>query len=389
MSLLGGGGGGGDNRYTHELLTFAIALMFLLPLMINLYQIDTAEPIANEKYIEELNAQYTAFTGSEPVSESVWGLTGIYTPYTGGSYGYTDDGWLYGSKIVEYTPTQYSEGPTAYTASDVYDGGDYLIDYPVYRYTEVGSIYEGISVGDTYSSVAFDTTQKSNIFFTPNNKVVTDKGYYYEYTGYRYAFSPLTDLYGWNENGDQVEIVANSSSLSLIWYDYYGQSSGIAGQLIITGSDSGVAYLTANEIVQAFDSNTNTSKFEMQFNGVSCNLYIRIDPYYTSSGMSVAECYERGYWSVMVTSLSTSVSSYTGTDYKLNVYNIANTIVDLLTFNLDSYGFSPLVSTVASAVVVVPLYVGLISMGMTFTPLLIGAGALAVFQGFTWLSDWF
>lgn len=388
MSILGGGSSGGDNRYTHEILTFAIALMFLLPLMINLYQVETAEPIPHMGYIEELNDQYEAFTGSAPTSEAVWGLTGIYTPYTGGAYGYTDDGWLYGTKVVNYTPTQYSEGPTAYTVSDMIPVDDYYVDSPVYRYQSVGSIYQDVNVGDTYASVAFDTNQKSNIFFTPSSKVVTDKGYYYEYSGYRYAFSPLTNLYGWGENGEQVEIVANTSSLSLIWYDFYG-SSGVAGQLIITGSDSGVAYLTANEIVQAFDSNTNTSKFEMQFNGVSCNLYIRIDPYYTSSGMSVAECYERGYWSVMVTSLSASVSSYTSTDYSLNVYNIAGTIVDLLTFNLDDYGFSPMVSTVASAVVVVPLYVGLISMGMTFTPLLIGAGALAVFQGVSWLGDLF
>ena len=388
MSLLGGGGGGSDNNYVHGLLTFAIAVMFLLPLLINLYQVDTPEPVEYSEYIDELNEQYRAFTGSEPVSESVWGLTGIYTPYTGGSYGYTADGWLYGGKVEEYTPTQYSSGTTAYTVASREVVNGTVTEYPVYRYTEVADISQGVKVGDTYTSVSFDTAQKSDIFFSGAGKTEVFGGYYYEYSGYRYAFSPLTDLFGWADNGEQVEIVANTSSLSLIWYDYYG-SSGIAGQLIITGSDSGVAYLTANEIVQAFDATTNTSKFELKFNGVSCNLYVKLDPYYTSAGMSVAECYENGYWSVMVTSQSASISSYTSTDYELSIFNISQTVWDLLTFDVEQYGFSPLVSTIASVGFVIPLYIGMISLGMTFTPLLVGAGALAVFQGFSWLTDWF
>lgn len=387
MSLLDLGGGGSDNRYTHEILTFAIALMFLLPLLINLFAVPTAEPVSYQEYIDQLNDEYTNMTGSSPTSESVWGLSGIYLPYTGGSYGYTADGWLHGGKIHDYTPSQYSNGPTSYIVSDRDTSGDEVVNYPVYRYTDVPDISTGLDVGDMYTSISMDASQKSDIFFSPASKVETMQGFYYEYSGYRYAFSPLTDLYAFDSNGDQVKIVANTSSLSLIWYSYYG-SEGIAGQLIISGSDSGVSYLTKNEVVQAFNSTTNASKFEMQFNGVTCNLYVRIDPYYTSGGMSVAECFDNGYWSIMVTSNSANVSSYTSTDYELSIFNITETIIDLLTFNLEDYGFSPLVSTVASAVVVVPLYVGLISMGLTFTPLLFGAGALAIFQGLSFLGDW-
>lgn len=388
MSLLGGGGGSTDNWYTHLLLTWAIVALTLLPLCISLYHIDTPEEVDPNEYLESLNAQYKEFTGSEPVSESVWGLTGIYTPYTGGSYGYTPDGWLYGTKVHDYTPSQYSQGETAYTVTDRDTSTGTVVEYPVYRYSDVADISQGISVGDTYTSVAFDSAQKSDIFFSESGKVSTPLGYYYEYSGYRYAFSPLTNVYGWADNGDQIEIVANTSSLSLIWYSYYGDD-GIAGQLIISGSDSGVSYLTANEIVQAFNSTTNTSKFVMKFNGVSCNLYVKLDPYYTSAGMSVAECYEQGYWSVMVTSQSVNVSSYTSTDYKLSIHNIGGTVWDLLTFDLDSYGFSPLVSSICSIVFVAPLYIGMISLGMTFTPLMIGAGALAIFQGISWLGGLF
>ena len=91
----------------------------------------------------------------------------------------------------------------------------------------------------------------------------------------------------------------------------------------------------------------------------------------------------------MVTSQSASISSYTSTDYELSIFNISQTVWDLLTFDVEQYGFSPLVSTIASVGFVIPLYIGMISLGMTFTPLLVGAGALAVFQGFSWLTDWF
>lgn len=386
MSLFGGGGT--DNRYAHEILTFAIALMFLLPLMINLYQVDTPGPLKWQDYIDDLNNGYSSMTGSTPTSEAVWGLTGIYTPYTGGSYGYTSDGWIYGTEIHTYSPSQYSQGQTAYIVENrgLVDGT--VTDYPIYRYSSVPAISQGISIGDTYTAVAFDVNQKSDIFFTPSSKQTMGDRFYYEYSGYRYAFSPLTDLYGWDDNGKEIPIVANTSSLSLVWYSFFGDE-GITGQLIISGSDSGVSYLTKNAIVQAFDSTTNSSKFALKFNGVSCNLYIRIDPYYTSAGMSVAECFENGYWSVMVTSQSASISSYTSTDYQLSIFNISETIIDLLTFNLHDYGFSPMVSTIASAVVVIPLYVGLITMGMTFTPLLLGAGALAVLQGVSWLGGLF
>lgn len=375
-----------DNSYVHGMLTFAIALMVLMPIGITLFvSSDDVPDTTNSDYLEQLNKGYADLTGSAPVSESVWGLRGIYTPYTGGAYGYTDDGWLYGTKIYEYSPSQYSSGPAAYSVTSRAEANGQVSDLPVYEYSSVPQNRTDLAIGDMYTSVSFDVNQKSDIFFTSSGKTEIGDNYYYEYSGYRYSFAPLQDIYGMDNNGDAVPIVANSSSLSLIWYDYYG-SSGISGQLIITGSDSGVSYVTANDIIQAFDGTTNTARFKMQFNGISCNLYVKMDSYYLAGGMSIEDCYNSGYWSVMVTSLSTTVSSYTGTDYSFNIYNVFDTIIDLLTFNLDDYGFSPMVATIASMVVVVPLYVGLISIGLSCYPVLLLAGALAVFQGMSWLG---
>lgn len=378
-----------DNTYIHGLLTFAVALMFLMPIGISLFADKDHQPdLTYKEYLDQLSRSYSDFTGSAPVSESVWGLRGIYTPYTGGSYGYTADGWLYGTKIYDYSPSQYSAGPTSYTVTARNTADGQVTDLPVYEYSQIPSNRTDLKNGDMYTSVTMDVNQKSDIFFTNAGKVPFGDHYYYEYSGYRYSFAPLQDIYGMDNNGKSVPIVANSSSLSLIWYDYFG-SSGVSGQLIITGSDSGISYVTAQDIIQAFDGTTNSAKFEMLFNGVSCNLYIKLDSYYISSGLSIEDCYNSGYWSVMVTSLSTSISSYTGTDYSFNIYNIFDTLIDLLTFDLQSYGFSPMVSTIASAVVVVPLYVGLITIGLSCYPVLLLAGALAVFQGASWLGGLF
>lgn len=371
---------GGDNYYTHALLTFAIAIMFLLPLGINLIMPEELEPGEYQDYIDSLNNEYRNITGSLPTSEAIWGLRGIYTPYLGGAYGYTDDGWLYGTKIYDYTPSQYNGGDTSYTVSsrETVDGA--VKDLPVYEYVTVPANLKDVKPGDMYTRVSMDVSQQSEIFFTPGSKQYWGGHWYYEYTGYRYSFSPFYDYDMYDSSGETVNIKAQSSSLSLIWYNYYGDT-GISGNLVISGSDAGISYLSDTDIILAFNSLNNTARFPLVFNGVECNLIITIDPYYTSSGLSIEECYNAGYWSVMITSQSINYNSYTGTDNAFNIYNVVDTVIDLLTFDLEHYGFSPMVSTVASCVVVVPLYVGLISIGLTCYPILILAGILGVIQG--------
>jgi len=183
-----------------------------------------------------------------------------------------------------------------------------------------------------------------------------------------------------DNDGNRIPVTANTTSLSLIWYEYYG-NSGISGQLILTGSDSGVAYLTAQQIIYAFNNTTSTAKFNMTFNNVDMNVYIRINPYYLSQGLSIEECYNRGYWEIMVTSISTDVDAYNTTEFSFNIYNIFDTLIDLFTFDTADYGISGTMGTICSLVMVIPLYCALISIGITFYPALLIAGILAAIQG--------
>ena len=229
-----------------------------------------------------------------------------------------------------------------------------------------------------------DANNKSNVFFTPGGKVEQGSFFYYDYTGYRYAFQPLANYSAQGSNGQAVPVVATTTSLSLIWYEFYG-ASGISGQLVLSGSDSGVAYITAQEIITAFNSVTSTAKFGMTFNGIEMNVYIRLNPAYIAQGMDIQQCYNYGAWEILITSLSTDSNAYTQADYSMNVSEIWKTLIDLFTFNTADYGLSGWLATLASLVMVVPLYAALLSIGMTFYPALIMAGILAVFQGWSFL----
>lgn len=370
--------GGADNNFVYAKVIFALALLFLLPTALTIY---TGIDGNVDDTVNEMTEGYRDFTGAVPTEEAVWGLTGIYTPYSGGDhYGHTEDGWLYQDIVgpegsTGYTPSQYA-GSEDMRYSVAKDAGG------LYHY--LGDTKNGnFKTGDLYTSVTMDYKQKSNIFFTESGKTEQDNGFfYYNYTGYRYAFQPLADYQARNADNQAVDVTATTTSLSLIWYDYYG-SEGISGQLVLTGSDTGVAYLTAAEIVRSFDSITSTSKFTMTFNGIDMNIYIKLNPYYISQGLDVKQCFNQGYWSIMVSSMSTATDAYVGTDFTFNPADIFNTMIDLFTFNATDLGLSGWTATIASLLFTVPLYAALLSIGMSFYPVLIMAGILAAIQGFT------
>lgn len=385
MKFGGGHGGGSGNGEGYGLILMGAVILVTLSLFINFCypNIETQNDV-----LEELNGQYLDFTGSSPSSESVWTLTGVFSAYgtdaSGNAYdgfGHTPDGWLYGARIVNYSPTQYNTDPTAYSAT--YDEQE-----NVYKYAQTSTTYNKHNQGDLYGSVVMDVGKKSDIFFSSSGKVTEGDLFYYAFTGWRYVWQPVDSYVTKNHDGQEITVVPNTSSLSLIWYDYYGGeggpgTSGLAGQLIIV-SDYGTAYLTSAEIISAFNTDTSTSKFVMTFNGVDMNVYIKLDPSKLSAGLTVGECYEYGYWSVMVSSVSVNADSVLSSDYEFNPYNIFMTMIKLLTFNVGDYGLTGLSAALASFVIVIPLLVGIMVLGLNNYIVLILAGIYGVLSAFSW-----
>ena len=395
-------GDGGNSKFAYGMLIFAMAMTLLLPIGLSIYAPSTA--ISNDRNTQEQLEGYYSFTGTSPSREAIWSLTGIYTPFgidrygesNTTQYGHTDDGWLYGDSIEVYEPSQYKDTNYGYTVTKG-DDGLYRYAYNVVTVPDDPGVPDGPThqenqsvtyagnhkSGDLYNEVSFDPTKKSPIFFTESMKNEQDGFFYYQYGGYRMAFQPTSSYRTQNADGDTINVIPNTTSLSLIWYQYYTSSqSGLSGQLIISAQDFSVAYLNSAQIIQAFNSTTSTAKFTLTFSGVPINLYIRIDPIQLANGLSVQQCYDLGYWSVMVTSLSTDSSAYMQSDNALNPYAVFDKIVGLLTFNYEDFGISDDMGILCSLLIVVPFYAGLIAICIGGgLEMLIMVGILAAIQG--------
>lgn len=364
-----GGNSGGGNATEYKLIAFALTIIVFTPIMFTLFvpQIDDRD-VAWEDEIKSIEQQYYNQTGTTSNAEkNIWTLTGIYTPYEGGTFGYTDDGWMFGTKIRYNAPSQYSSTlafPGKLEATQADNG--------LWYYTSVPENMTGITVAPTdsagkitstngatvYSNVSFDRSHKSDVFFTSSTKTETDGHYYYNFSGYRYVFQPLSD-YKTLAGGNTVQVKATSTSLSLIWYEY-ATLSGIAGQLAISGSDYGVSYLTSADIVRAFNSSNYTSTFDMTFNSVQMHLAIRLDPSRLSAGYTIEQCYNQGFWSVMVYSDAVA-ESMSSPSYEFSASNILDTLISLFTFKIaDEYDIDGWLGLFASMMVTAPLYIALL-----------------------------
>lgn len=411
MALVGGGGG--DTAYTHGLIVMALVALLLTPMfMVNLAPGAYSGPDADE--VLDGYERMTGQTASTKVS--VWPLTGIYLPYTGEfidddsgqtiTYGYTKDGWLYGSEVKSYTPYQYRSTSQEYTvykdSEGVFrywqDSKDYNESYGTGhkghwgiatqkdvddgKAENVGDRFERDYAGDLYSEVNMDSQQTSDIFFVESSRREDGNGYFtYDYSGYRYSFQPISNYTAQDQDGNNIPIVATTTSLSLIWYQYLGGlQSGISGQLVISGSNGGIAYLNAANIVSAFNSNTSVADFDLVFNGIKMTVYIKIDPTALSSGMTVEQAYNAGKWSIMVTSLSVDSSAYLGTDFAANPMQILETVFDLFTFHMSDYNISPAIGAIVSLIYSATFYAALIAILLDKEYLWILVGILAAIQ---------
>lgn len=358
-------GGGGSSNWTFGMIIMTLFIMFLLPTALAAF-----DQSQTDETVEELLDGYLAFTGDSRQDEAVWPLTGVYTPYEGDTYGHTEDGWLYGTSLQTYSPSQFpSADPTSYTVEKAKD---------FFRYTS-SSDYGGWDEGDIYKAVSLDVSEKSSVFFTEKGKTEQGDFFYYDYTGLRYSFQPIASYTARADDGSTVEVAAGSTSLSLIWYSFY-TASGLSGQLQIAGSSSGVSYLSSSEIIRAFDRTTSTATFDMVFNNLDMHVHIRILPYYLSEGYSVKECYDNGYWEVMITSTSADAKAYTSATYDFSFTQILTILFDLFTFNADEYGLTGIAGILATLTITVPLYATLLVIGLEHEWVLILLGILTAVQ---------
>lgn len=391
--------GGGNAEWTNVTIFMCLAIAFLMPFVTSIFLPNQF----NEDDVNDLFDDYYEMTGQQAQTKTaIWTLSGVYTPVIEGESSLTTpDGWMAGSIIREYSPSQFQGTPEAYTVYQD-DNGIYRYRYNSADYNEqTGTGHRGTwqwdettnqyvksdTPGDIYSAVAFDMQHTSNIFFTESQRTMMGDNFYFNFSGYRYSFSPISDYTTLDQNGDRVPVIATSTSLSLVFYQWYSQS-GISGQIILSGSgpNGGVAYINSANILSAFNSVTNSASFEMVFNGgITMNITVRLSPTFLST-YSVQDAFNLGYWSVMVTSLSADANAYVGTDNALNPMKVLDVALKLFTFDWSGYNLSDSVSMLVTVLFSMFLYAGLITLCLEYNYLWILVGILAAIQSLTSLG---
>lgn len=382
-------GGVANASFIKKSLLFSIMSMFLLASLLAIFLPEQHEGGLQQE-LDSLTGGYYNITGSNPVSEEIWGLSGIYTPYgkaADGSdsdrWGTTADGWIYGARIYEYEPSQFQKDPALQPEG-------YKVKYDdstgLYYYIEAGDNIrdelklqnldaEDPQLGTVYTHVAFDPDHRSDRFFTPGGRQQVEDGFTYDFSGWRYSFSPLRDYKASND----LSVDRTTTSLSMVWYNYHG-TEGLAGQLMLSGSDSGVSYITGKEIREKLDMSTFAARFDMIFNGIDMHVYIRLDPWAFTHGYDVESCYDNGFWSVMVTSpsITTDTSGFTLSAFSPD--RVFDIVIGLLTFETSHFGLTGIAATLCSIFFTISLYTSLLAIGIENLPVLILTGILAVIQ---------
>ena len=391
--------GGGNAEWTNVTIYMCLVIAFLMPFVTSIF----LPTQFNEDDVNNLFDDYYEMTGQQAQTKTaIWTLSGVYTPVIEGESSLTTpDGWMAGSIIKEYSPSQFQGTPEAYTVYQD-DNGIYRYRYNSADYNEqTGTGHRGTwqwdettnqyvksdTPGEIYSAVAFDMQHTSNIFFTESQRTMMGDNFYFNFSGYRYSFSPISDYTTLDQNGDRVPVIATSTSLSLVFYQWYSQS-GISGQIILSGSgpNGGVAYINSANILSAFNSVTNSASFEMVFNGgITMNITVRLSPTFLST-YSVQDAFNLGYWSVMVTSLSSDANAYVGTDNALNPMKVLDVALKLFTFDWSGYNLSDSVSMLVTVLFSMFLYAGLITLCLEYNYLWILVGILAAIQSITSLG---
>lgn len=393
MLMLGGSNSGGiEFEYKH--IVWALIIMITLPLILPLVAPTVVSGDWEEEITDIEDTYYRQGGQNATATVNIWALQGIYTPYSGSTWGRTSDGWLYGELVDTTTPSQYSgaywTGET-FTAERNPENGLYYYTSAPTNVPDIvaaaddgngGYVFDGATI---YSSVTMDRAHKSDVFFSTGGKTTTTDGFYYEYTGYRYSFRPLSD-FTTTRDGVTYEVDSSSSSCSLVWYEYVSLN-GIAGQLSISSKDYGVSYLTADDIIRSYNSSNYSARFDMMFGNIPMHLLISLNPTAVAAGLSIAEIWNGGYWSVMVYSDQDATSSTLSQTWEFSPEKILDTVIALFSFDIgEEYNLDGWVAIVASATFTVAMYAVLLAMALNHAYLWILVALVAAIQSFNLLN---
>lgn len=390
MALLSAGGG--DDRLQVGLAIWGVVISIVISAMLPVLL-----PVSATGYdLEDIYAERASlemYTGESMINQAPYMLQHVYTPYTvGGEYHLTEEGWLYGSELVdgEDNPSFVIGGeqqigrttirldPAMKSSVPLYtESTAYITEFDTLGFLGNG-FWRGVAEGFLTFVGALHNDDLTGIKYISTS---TTEYPTWAFSGYRYELDPMLRIN--TENGTSTKAV-DDAKLSIVWYDLDGQE-GISGGLVLYNSKTNaiLASYTAAEIVSAYNSlSQNASKFKLDFDGTLVNMWIRFDPDVLVNNLDLSQSFSLGKWTVSFTSASadTYLDIMNSNSFASSLGSMLQTYIDIFTMNLPDVGTEW--NLVLWVICVMPLGLSVILFLSRFGMAGVGAGILgAVFAG--------
>ena len=378
--------GGGDDRLQVGMAIFAIVMSLtvsmLVPIVAPAYDLDTGYSYA-EIYTEKANLE--AFTGESMMNNTPWRLTAVYTPWNVGDTVNIDPetGWLYGQSI-NYTKTGYSGTTSLGDTTGIYLDKDKKSAMPLTQtstpLTFIETDTEWWAHGAIGTALVAFGASLGQIWGVHTSEVEKDVNYW-DYTGYRYEFDPMLKI-DWsnpNDAGDPDNVVSQTDAkLSLVWFaDASGQ--GLSNGLILyRSSGQGLVYnLYLDQIIEEYNTISGySSKYPLDFDGVSVYLNIRFDQDVIATSEDLTEAWNDGRWTIAITakSMDNFMQISSSNSLSNSAANILDTYIKIFTLSMPDVPF--LWSMVLWLICILPLDIVVLMFLSRFGILGVGMGIL-------------
>ena len=379
----------GDASTLTKIAVFCITFSMITTMLCAVYASGTGD--YDYDTIQYYQSQLSEYTGGNLVNDTPWVLKSVSTPFIPGEYGadianhIDEDGWLYGSQIaysdlnkniVQLDKTKKSNQMlsigTPYDYS--YKTGQEPWRKPVE--TVFGKIFQA----------DFDSfIEGLNVIGNDLGFEVSD-GYRYNsgsannwnYTGYRYVFDPTLPF----SNGSS----SKDGSLSIVWYDFEGQS-GLSGGLVIYGSRDhsdtskqtvALASYSAADIISGYQtSNGYASTFDFDFDGTHLHLSVKFSPTVYEDYSSLREAWDDGAWTMAIS--SASAGNYFDVENSNAFTDTAGSMLDTF-IQIFTFEYPKFQDEGAGANIILWLLVGLpMTLGLLFITMRTVGGIFKIF----------
>lgn len=390
--------GGGDDTLQMRLLLWGTMMSLMVSILCPILTPVTPTGYTLDEIYDQ-RAGLELYTGQSMINQAPFVLQHVYTPYTVGEpYRTTEEGWLYGSELVDENDDPYwvfdgenqldgqhtvvKLDPAMKSQTPLFTGTE--TDITEYRTLDFlgGGFWQSVTEGvmrfvGLLRPIAAAGTDTEEWYYSIETKTYPT----WNFSGYRYEFDPMLRIN--TENGTSTKAV-DDAKLSIVWYDLDGQE-GISGGLVLYNNKTNaiLANYTAAEIVSGYNAlRSDASLFYLNFDGILVNMWVRFDPDVVINNLDLSQAFSEGKWTIAFTcaSADTYLDLQNSNSFTASLGSMIDTYIKLFTLDLPNLPLEW--NLVLWILCVMPLGLAMILFLSRFGLAGVGAGILgAIFAG--------